>query len=254
MWIDTHAHLDMPEFSKDLNLVIERAAEERVQSIITVGVDLKSSKRAVQLAEIYPLVYAAVGIHPHEATGFVEVALEDLARIAQNQKVVAWGEIGLDFFKLYSPVQDQMRAFEAQLQMATDLKLPVIIHDRDSHEDTLKALKRFGRRDRAGVVHCYSGDMALAQQLFALGFFISIPGIVTYKKADLVKEIASGVPLERILIETDAPFLSPAPFRGKRNEPAFVPITGREIARLRGLSEEKFAEATTANAKYLFGI
>ncbi len=254
MWIDTHAHLDMPQFDEDRHLVIQRALRENVQNIITVGVDYETSRQAVQLAETYPSLCAAVGIHPHEATGFVEDDLEKLVELSQNEKVVGWGEIGLDFFKLHSPVQDQIKAFDSQLRVAVELNLPVIIHDRDSHEDTIRILKKFARRDRAGVVHCFSGDMDLAQELFALGFFISISGTVTYKNAAMIREIAARVALEKLLIETDAPFLAPAPFRGKRNEPAFVTITGRMIAKIRGISEEKFAEATTANAKYLFGI
>ena len=254
MWIDSHAHLDMPEFEDDRDVVVERARQKKVQSIVTVGVDVKSSSDAVELANTIPGLYAAVGMHPHEANQFSKQVLEDIALLSENKKVVAWGEIGLDFFKYYAPRDAQVRAFEAQLRQAVDLGLPVIIHDRDAHQDMIRILRKFGKRDRFGVVHCFSGDMALADELFALGFFVSIPGTVTYKKASLVREVASKAPLEKILIETDAPFLAPVPFRGKRNEPAFVAVTGRQIAKLRRMPEDKFAEATTNNAKYLFGI
>jgi len=254
MWTDTHAHLDMEEFEKDRDLVIQRAKEQQVEHIITVGVDLESSRKAVQLAKTYTAVHAAIGIHPHEAKGFTEKSIDPIVALSDNDEVVAWGEIGLDFYKRYSPQVDQKKAFEAQLQVALDLKLPVIIHDRDAHGEVLGILKRLGKRDRFGVVHCYSGDMALASELFALGFFISVSGTISYKKAGVIREVASKAPLDRLLIETDCPFLAPTPHRGHRNEPAFVAITGRELARLRGMSEAKLAEATTTNAKYLFKI
>lgn len=254
MWIDTHAHLDMADFDSDRDLVLQRAFHEDVKSIITVGVDLKSSKNAVALATRYPGLYAAVGLHPHEAKGFKSNLLEMLAGLTQNDKVIAWGEIGLDYFKYYSPQNDQENAFKTQLGTAVELGLPVIIHDREAHEDLLAILKKFGKRDRFGVVHCYSGDLELAQELFALGFLISIPGTITYKNASLIREVAAKAPLDKILIETDAPFLAPIPYRGKRNEPAFVAITARELARLRNMDESQLAEALSHNTKKLFGI
>ncbi|RLB13974.1 MAG: hydrolase TatD [Deltaproteobacteria bacterium] len=254
MWTDSHAHLDMEDFTNDRDTVIQRAGEKHVIHIITVGVDLKSSKAAVNLAEQYPSVYAAIGLHPHEAKGFDEDTLEKIAALSTNHKVVAWGEIGLDYYHNYCPPKDQKKAFEAQLDVAKNLHLPVIIHDRDAHEDVLTILKKFGKSERIGVIHCYSGDLDLARDLMDLGFFLSIPGTVTYKNAGPIKTVAFKMPLERMLLETDAPFLSPLPYRGKRNEPAHVAITGKEVARLRNMDPEQLATITTKNARFLFGI
>ena len=174
--------------------------------------------------------------------------------MALNPKTVAWGEIGLDFYRGYSSREDQLGIFEPQLKIAFDLNLPVIIHDREAHSEVLRILKKIGKGERKGVVHCFSGDIDLAMALIKLGYFISIPGTVTYKKAVQTKEVATNIPLERLLIETDAPFLAAAPKRGKRNEPLFVTYTAREIAGLRGIEFEDVARATSNNAKTLFGM
>ena len=254
MWIDTHAHLDMEVFQKDLESVLKRAEDNGVEAIVTVGVDLRSSQDAVQLANTRPNLYAAVGLHPHEAGSFNSMTLETLATLSQDPKVVAWGEIGLDYYRNYSPRELQRKAFEEQLHIAIDLGLPIIIHDREAHEDILDILRKIGKRERFGVVHCYSGDMELAQQLFDMGFFISIPGTITYKNAAQIRQVAASAPINRILIETDAPFLAPVPYRGKRNEPAYVAITAQELAKLRKLNETTLAGLLRENTKKLFGI
>jgi len=254
MWIDTHAHLDMEVFQKDLESVLKRAEDNGVEAIVTVGVDLRSSQDAVQLANTRPNLYAAVGLHPHEARSFNSMTLETLATLSQDPKVVAWGEIGLDYYRNYSPRELQRKAFEEQLRIAIDLGLPIIIHDREAHEDILDILRKIGKRERFGVVHCYSGDMELAQQLFDMGFFISIPGTITYKNAAQIRQVAASAPIDRILIETDAPFLAPVPYRGKRNEPAYVAITAQELAKLRKLNETTLAGLLRDNTKNLFGI
>ncbi len=195
-----------------------------------------------------------MGFHPHDATALNPRELDALVNIADDPKTVAWGEIGLDYYRLHSSKADQLKAFQRQLEAAHDLNLPVIIHDRDAHADVLKLLKKMGKGAQKGVIHCFSGDLVLAESFMELGYYISIPGTVTYKKASMIKEVAAKIPMDRMLIETDAPFLSPVPKRGKRNEPGFVVYTAREIARLRGLEFEEVAEKTSENAKHLFGL
>ncbi len=254
MLIDSHAHMDMPQFDADRKEVIGRSAHGGLEHILTVGTDLNSSLEAVKLAKTYDLVYAAVGYHPHNAQECNLKELDRLAQVTYEQKVVAWGEIGLDFFRRLSPPDKQLSIFTYQLGMANDLKLPVIIHDREAHKDVFTILKKMGKGKKRGVIHCFSGDIDLARDFIELGYYISIPGTVTYKKASRVKEVARDIPLERMLVETDAPFLAPVPKRGKRNEPLFVTYTAKEIARIRNMEFEEVAGATAKNAKDLFSI
>ena len=253
MLIDTHAHLDMEEFEDDREEVLARALEAGISQIITIGIDLPSSCNALKIAEKHDFIHASVGYHPHNAKELDSRALKDLAELAGSPKVVAWGEIGLDFFRRRSPPQSQIQAFEQQLEMAGDLGLPVIIHDRDAHEQLIEILRKH-RAPSGGVIHCFSGDYETAGFFMDIGFHISIPGTVTYRKALFVQEVAAKIPLERLLVETDAPFLSPVPRRGKRNEPAFVKYTALEIARLRGMDFQTLAEATSRNARTLFKL
>jgi len=254
MLIDSHAHLDMQDFDEDRIKVIERSIEGGVTQIITVGIDLDSSLYALELAKKHESIYATVGYHPHNAQKCDPQYLEKLSEMSLEPKVVAWGEIGLDFFRSYSPKDDQLKIFLRQLEIADDLNLPVIIHDREAHNDVLTILKKMGKGERKGVIHCFSGDTDLAMAFIELGYYISIPGTVTYKKAVQTKEVASSIPLEYMLVETDAPFLAPVPKRGKRNEPLFVTFTAQEIASLRSIEFEEVAEQTSRNAKTLFGI
>ena len=253
MLIDSHAHLDMEDFDADRDLVIRRARVGGVSHIVTIGVDLSSSRKAIEIAKKYDFVYATVGYHPHNAREADSGVLEKLQALTSEPKVVAWGEIGLDFFRRHSTPEKQVEAFERQLDMAFKQDLPVIIHDRDAHTDLLSILKKNKRKYR-GVIHCFSGNYDLAMTLIDMGFCISFPGTVTYKNAVDTQTAASGIPLERLLVETDCPYLTPVPFRGKRNEPLYVKHTAEKIAQLRQMTLEELAEATTANTVRLFNL
>jgi TatD DNase family protein len=254
MLIDSHAHLDMKDFDEDRDQVLERAQKGGLTHVVTVGIDVESSRSALELTRHHDFVYSSVGFHPHSAGEWDAGGLDQLARMASDPKVVAWGEIGLDFYRGYSSTEDQRTVFERQLALAQDLKMPIIVHDRDAHSEILAALKKMGKGEGKGVIHCFSGDRQLALALIDLGYYISIPGTVTYKKASVVREVASSIPLESMLVETDAPFLAPVPKRGKRNEPLFVTFTAQQIARLRDMEFEDLARATSKNAKTLFGL
>ncbi len=249
---DTHCHLDMDAYSADLDLVLNRADQAGVGTIVTIGIDATSSKQAVQLARRHARVYAAVGIHPHDAANATDEDFKTIMELASHEKVVGYGEIGLDYAKKYSPKTIQQQVFSRQLQLAAELNLPVIIHDREAHEDTLCLLKEHAPYPAGGVMHCFSGDMSFAEKILELGFFISIPGIVTFKNANSLHEVAATLPLESMLIETDGPFLTPVPYRGKRNEPAFIVYTAQKIADLAGVSLREIAATTTANAQSIF--
>jgi TatD DNase family protein len=253
MLIDSHAHLDMEDFDADRDPVIRRARSGGVVRIVTIGIDLASSRKAIEIANKYDFIYATVGYHPHNANEAEVKDLEKLRALVSEPKVVAWGEIGLDFFRRHSPPDKQIEAFERQLDMACDLDLPVIIHDRDAHSDLLRIL-RTRKRQHRGVIHCFSGNYDLAMALIELGFYISFPGTVTYKNAVDTQTAASRIPLDRLLVETDCPYLTPVPFRGKRNEPLYVTHTAEKIARLRQLEFEQLAEATSANTMQLFNL
>ncbi len=253
MLIDSHAHLELEEFDKDRDEVIERAKEAGVGAIVVVGIDLADSKKAVALARRYPMVYATVGVHPHDAAAVTQETYEELRTLAGEDKVVAYGEIGLDFFRNRSPREVQIKRFGEQLDLSVELGLPVIIHDRDAHNETLEMLK-IHKGKLHGVVHCFSGDYEMARQCIDLGYYISIPGTITYKKSDVLRNVVRNIPLERLLVETDAPFLAPEPKRGKRNEPAFVFHTARRVAEIRGTLYDAVASTTAQNARELFGI
>jgi len=225
-----------------------------VTNIITIGIDKASSKQAVLLAERYPSIYASVGVHPHDAAGVNDSDFDEIAQLSTHKKVVGYGEIGLDYAKMYSPKEIQQQVFSRQLTLAQELNLPVIIHDRDAHEDTLAILKRHAPFPAGGVMHCFSGDIELAEQVVELGFFVSIPGIVTFKNAAALQEVARALPLQSMLIETDGPFLAPVPFRGKRNTPELILHTAKKIAQLRDTTLEAVAAQTTDNARALFNL
>jgi TatD DNase family protein len=253
MLIDSHSHLDMEDFDVDRDQVIKRARLGGIARIVTIGIDLASSRKAVEIAKKYDFVYATVGYHPHNAKEADVRDLEKLTALASEVKVVAWGEIGLDFFRRHSPPDLQVEAFERQLDMAFEQNLPVIIHDRDAHADLLRILES-RKRQYQGVIHCFSGNYDLAMALIEMGFHISFPGTVTYKNAVETQTAASRIPLERLLVETDCPYLTPVPFRGKRNEPLYVKHTAEKIAQLRQLDFEELAEATSANTIRLFNL
>lgn len=254
MLIDSHAHLNMNDFEKDLDRVLQRAVQAGVVNVVSIGIDLDSSVAAIGLARQHRCVSASVGCHPHNADGCEPSDLTRLAALASEPEVVAWGEIGLDYFRGYSSPEGQLKLFKRQLSMADDLNLPVIIHDREAHEAVYLTLKEMGKGEKKGVIHCFSGDLDLARAFMDLGYFISIPGTVTYKNAFRIKDVAASIPLSHMLIETDSPFLSPVPRRGKRNEPAYVRFIAGEIARLRKIPTEEVARQTGENARSLFGL
>ena len=253
---DTHAHLDFPRFKSDRERVIKRAAAAGVKAIINVGVSLASSQAAVALAESYPQVYAAVGVHPHDAKTVTKEVLEELRALASHPKVVAIGETGLDFFRDLSPRDKQRQAFQQQLALASEVGKPVIIHDRDAHKEIMSILRRWirGSHKPVGVLHCFSGDLAMAQEAIELGFYISTAGPVTFKNARRLRELIRQLPVEKLLVETDCPYLTPHPYRGKRNEPAYVKFVAQEVARVKGLSVEEVARITSDNARALFAL
>ena len=252
MLIDSHAHLEMKEFNPDRENVIERARQVGVSYIVTVGTNLALSRKALSLARQHENIYATVGVHPHDVARADNKTFDDLCEIARDPKVIAYGEIGLDFFRNISPREKQTEMFNRQLELALQLKLPVIIHDRDAHEQTLRIVKASGVR--RGVFHCFSGDYSMARQCIDLGFYISIPGVVTYDKAKTIQDVAQRVPLSSLLLETDAPYLTPEPHRGKRNEPSFIINTAKKVAQIKGLPWEEVADVTARNTINLFGI
>lgn len=254
MLIDSHAHLDMEEFEKDLDEVLARALKGGVDRVITIGTDLESSRRALELAEKRPFVHPTVGCHPHNASRMEPAELRALTELASRPRIVAWGEMGLDFFRGYSPPEKQVIAFEQQLDIAVEVGLPVIIHIRDAHEEALRILRGKGKKEDRGVIHCFSGDYRLAMEFIELGYCISIPGTVTYKNAHHVREVASRIPEQFLLLETDAPFLTPVPHRGKRNEPLYVIHTAQTIAEIRGMELQELGAKTSENTVRLFRL
>ena len=251
-FIDTHCHIEMKEFDPDRDAVIQRAREAGLEAIITIGSDLEGTLEGVKLAELHDFIYCSVGIHPHEARDFTDQTYSLLKELTQKQKVIAVGETGLDYHYDHSPRDLQKIVFRKQLELATETGLPIIIHSRQADEDTLHIVRESGITH--GVFHCFSGNTDMAEQVMALGFYISIAGPVTFKKAVSLQEVARRIPDDYLLIETDAPYLTPEPFRGRRNEPAHILNTARKIAELRGISLQDLSRITTLNTKRLFRI
>jgi TatD DNase family protein len=249
---DTHSHIQMPRFDRDRADVLDRAYRQHVGCIICPGVDIPTSEAAIALAEQYEQIYAGVGVHPHDAAGFSDETLAGISRLLDHPRVVAAGEMGLDYFRNLSPVEDQRRAFAAQVALAAERDLPIIVHDRDAHEDIMAILRPYGTI--RGVWHCFIGDRKKAEEGLALGMYLSFAGPVTYPANTELADVAAWAPLDRILIETDAPYLTPHPHRRERNEPANVVLTAQYIADLRGISLEELAAITTANAAALFRL
>jgi TatD DNase family protein len=254
MFFDSHVHLDLPPLAEDEAGVVHRARAAGVSFIVTIGIDPESSAQAVAIARRHEGVYAAVGLHPHGASALSDAAMERLEALARHDKVVAVGETGLDFFRDRSPRGIQLAAFREQIRLARRLGLPIVVHDRDAHDAILTVLAEEKASEVGGVIHCFSGDMAFARRALAMNFLISIPGAITYKGSEAQAEVLRKVPLEKLLIETDSPFLAPVPYRGKPNEPSYVPLVARKIAEIRGLSPEDVGRVTTLSAMTLFGI
>lgn len=254
MFIDTHVHLNADQYEEDLQEVIDRALEAKVERMVVIGFDRKTIERTMQLIEQYDFVYGVIGWHPVDAIDCTQQDLEWIEQLASHPKIVGIGETGLDYYWDKSPKDVQQELFRKQIQLAQKINLPIVIHNRDATGDVVQILREENAASVGGVMHCFSGSVETARECIAMNFMISLGGPVTFKNARLPKEVATEIALEHLMIETDAPYLAPHPHRGKRNEPAFVPLVAEEIARLKGLTIEEVAQATTANAKNFFGI
>jgi TatD DNase family protein len=259
--VDTHCHLNFDRYDEDRQSVLERADDSGVKRIINPGTDIDSSRASIDLAGQYPgVVFAAVGVHPNSTADWSSETLAAIERLAVENRVVAIGEIGLDYYWDKSPPETQKVAFEQQLELANKLKLPVIIHNREASEDVLPTLEKWARelpdalRSRPGVLHSFSAEADYANRAIEAGFYLGFTGPITFKKAESLRQVAATVPLDRILVETDGPFLTPHPYRGKRNEPAYIPYIIERLAALHQVSDEEMARITTKNAERLFGL
>lgn len=254
--VDSHAHITFSDFDSDRDEVVERAKLAGVEFIITIGAGegIEGNARAVELSKKYECVFATVGVHPHDAEKLPDDYISKLRAFAKEKKVVAIGEIGLDYFRKHAGVEAQKKVFRECLQLAHELALPCVIHSRDAHEDTLEIIKEIGVPKRGGVFHCFSGSAELAKKVCDMGFLISVPGVVTFGGAGQLKEVVALTALEKIIIETDCPFLAPEPYRGKRNEPAYVKLVAEKIAEIKALRFEDVARVTTLNAKRFFEL
>jgi len=251
--IDTHTHLDFDQFDADRDEVVCRAKEDNVAGMITIGTDLQTSRKNIEIACSYHNVFAAAGIHPHDAGNASEEDFEELYEMYSHPRVVAIGEVGLDYYRNLTKPDIQRRVFRRFLQWARELDKPLIIHTREAEEEIIAILRDMSKKGWRGVFHCFPGDMVMAEKVMDMGFYISFTGSVTFKNSTAA-EIAKNIPLERLLLETDCPFMTPVPHRGKRNEPAFVQYVAQKIAELRAIPVEQVAGYTTANALELFGI
>ena len=255
MYIDTHAHLTFPEFQLDLSEVIRRAKEANVEAIVNIALDDDALARSVKIAEDYPdYVFTAAGIHPHEASEWKDSDYQRFKDLVKKHKLVAIGETGLDYHYKLSPIEQQQTVFRKFLQLAQELDLPAVIHSREASHDTLTIIREENRGKLKGVLHCFAGDMELGKAALDLGLYISFTGNITFPKASSLREAAKEIPLDRLMIETDCPFLSPQEFRGKRNEPAYVVKVAEKIAEIKNLNTEEVAIATTRNARGLFKL
>lgn len=250
---DTHAHINVPRFAEDLSAVVSRAMAGNVEAIVVVGVDLPTSRAAVAIAERFANCWATVGIHPHEADTCIPETWRELESLATAPKVVAIGETGLDYYRNYASKDAQAKVFATQLALATRVDLPIVVHMREAYADVHRALKQ-AMPPRQAVMHCFSGDRAQAAALIDLGCMISLAGPVTYRSATQLHHVAKMVPSDRLLLETDCPYLAPVPHRGKRNEPAYVRFTLNAVARRREVASEELEEITDRNAQTFFGI
>ncbi|MBR5235836.1 MAG: TatD family hydrolase [Clostridia bacterium] len=252
MYFDTHTHLDDARFDKDRPSVIKKIADSGVTLLVNIGADMESSHAGVKLAAENDFIYASVGVHPHDTEFMTDDDVEILRVLATEPKVVAIGEIGLDYYYDNSPRDLQKKWFRRQIELAKELNLPYIVHDRDAHQDTMDIIHKTGYF--RGVMHCYSGSIEMMRTLVDWGFYISFAGSVTFKNSKKAKEVASCVPIERLLIETDSPYLTPEPHRGQRNDSSMVQFVAQEIAALRGMSQEEVARITLENGKRFYNI
>lgn len=258
MLVDTHAHLTMPELAGDLPGVLQRAATASVSAVICAGIDLESSRQSVDLAWQHAQLFATVGVHPNDCSGLAPGWLQEVRTLAGQPRVVAIGEIGLDYYRDRTPREQQLRVFQAQLELAGELGLPAVIHDRAADADVAKILRQWSSNlpswHPRGVLHCFSGDGDLMDAGIEAGFYVSFAGPITYLNARRAAEMAAAAPWDRLLVETDSPYLAPHPYRGKRNEPAFVRVIVERMAEIRGETVERTVEITGRNAAKLFGL
>jgi TatD DNase family protein len=259
VFIDSHVHLDVSQYDADRGEVIDRAREAGVETLLEIcGSDIATGSLdvGIRLAEEYPFIYAAAGVHPHEASLYQESLEQKLIAMSRHEKVIAWGEIGLDYYYDNSPRDVQREVFRRQLELARECDLPVIIHTRDAEDDTIEILRRnwgdAGGKEIGGILHCFTGTHRLATEAIKMGFYISFSGVLTFKNAVDLRKIAQLVPEDRLLIETDCPYLAPEPYRGKRNEPGFVKETAAKLAEIRDISIEEIARVTSENFNTLF--
>ena len=255
--VDTHAHLDADEFDADRDEVIVRAHDAGITTIITIGTGVESARHSIKLTEKYPDILAVIGVHPHAAGTATEADIDSIARLAEHETVVAIGEIGLDFYRDYSPRDSQLLVFQQQLDLAARLDLPVVIHCRNAHEEMLAILHdwtaRHAERPSPGVIHCFMGDIETAKQYLEMGFYLSLAGYITYPFNRNAHDVIQSIPADRLMVETDCPLLTPQPHRGQRNEPAYVRYTAQELATIRNVPLEMLTHETTGNARRLFG-
>jgi TatD DNase family protein len=258
--IDTHAHLDMTEFDKDRDQVINRAREAGVATIVTIGINLESCRQTIELTKQYPDIWAAVGIHPQDTNNIKQRDIDELETLAKNPRVVAIGEIGLDFYRNYSPRQDQFNGFMSQLELSHKLGLPIIIHCRQAQEEMIPILQNWAGSFKLldgrprGVIHCFSGDKETAKKYIEIGFYVSFGAYIGYSSSLKLRDTIKNIPLEKIVIETDCPFLPPQKYRGQRNEPVYSLITAGLLAEIKQLPIEDIAYQTTQNALRLFNL
>jgi len=252
MFVDSHCHLEMEDFEKDRKEVVERGLREGLQYMLTVGTEEKYFKKVIEIIDAFPCVYGAIGIHPHNSKNYNGSLEKTISTYLNHKKIIAYGEIGLDFFKNYSPRESQINAFQIQLEVAKRAKLPAIIHSRNAKDETIQILNSACDGNLGGVIHCYSYDLTAAKKFLDMGFTISVPGTITYKNAQTLIDVVKFVPMDRLLAETDAPFLTPHPHRGKRNEPYFVKLTIEQIAQVKGKKIEEIATQLTENFQKLF--
>jgi len=261
MFIDSHAHLDVPNYDADRAEVINRAREAGVEMMLEIcGSDVSKGSLDVglKLAEEYPFIYAAAGLHPHEASLYDEALEQKLLAISEHERVIGWGEIGLDYHYDHSPRDTQRRVFSRQLELALERRMPAIIHTREAEGDTISILReswaQVGGSEIGGIIHCFTGTQKLADAAVEMGFHLSFSGVLTFKNAEELRDVARSAPMDMLLIETDCPYLAPLPYRGKRNEPAFVRETATKLAELKGLGVEEIARVTSGNFKRLFKL
>ncbi len=254
MFIDSHAHLDDERFDEDRDEIIKSLEKNDIELVLNPGSDLNTSKNSVLLSEKYSCIYAAVGYHPHDSKDMTDDTIEILKNMAKNEKVLAIGEIGLDYYYDNSDRETQKKWFREQIRLARELDMPYIVHDRDAHEDIMRIMKEERYDGTRGILHCFSGSVEMAREFIKMGFLISLGGPVTFKKSRIPKMVAAEIPLEHMLIETDSPYLSPEPFRGKRNQSAYVRYVAEEIAKIRNIDVQEVAEQTSKNFKRLFNL